>query len=259
MSEVKTDSARRLAIPNNLLVAVILAVPGYLAGRWLGDSFQLKDDLNTGVLLGYTLASIGFLLGLGFLNYPLSRLFGRPVRHLHKSTAGTGVGRYFGLSFDHKVIGIQYLTTILLMMLVGGIGAMFVRTNLLQPSPPIFPPNQYLTMVGLHSVMMIFVASAAIVGPFGNFLVPIMIGSRRMAFPRLEALSFWLVPPAVVILLASVFWGGFNTGWTGYTPLSEQAGQGMDSYIVGFGLIGIAIFISGLNMLTTIIMLRAPG
>jgi cytochrome c oxidase subunit I len=259
VSEVKTDSARRLAIPNNLLVAVILAVPGYLAGRWLGDSFQLKDDLNTGVLLGYTLASIGFLVGLGFLNYPLSRLFGRPVRHLHKSTAGTGVGRYFGLSFDHKVIGIQYLTTILLMMLVGGIGAMFVRTNLLQPSPPIFPPNQYLTMVGLHSVMMIFMASAAIVGPFGNFLVPIMIGSRRMAFPRLEALSFWLVPPAVVILLASVFWGGFNTGWTGYTPLSEQAGQGMDSYIVGFGLIGIAIFISGLNMLTTITMLRAPG
>jgi cytochrome c oxidase subunit I len=259
LSEVKTDSARRLAIPNNLLVAVILAVPGYLAGRWLGDSFQLKDDLNTGVLLGYTLASIGFLVGLGFLNYPLSRLLGRPVRHLHKSTAGTGVGRYFGLSFDHKVIGIQYLTTILLMMLVGGIGAMFVRTNLLQPSPPIFPPNQYLTMVGLHSVMMIFMASAAIVGPFGNFLVPIMIGSRRMAFPRLEALSFWLVPPAVVILLASVFWGGFNTGWTGYTPLSEQAGQGMDSYIVGFGLIGIAIFISGLNMLTTIIMLRAPG
>jgi cytochrome c oxidase subunit 1 len=111
----------------------------------------------------------------------------------------------------------------------------------------------------MHSVMMIFVASAAIVGPFGNFFVPLMIGTNRMAFPRLEALSFWLVPPAIVILLAAPIFGGFQTGWTGYTPLAEQAGEGFDSYIVGFALIGLALVVSGINMLTTIICLRAPG
>ncbi len=114
-------------------------------------------------------------------------------------------------------------------------------------------------LIGLHSVMMIFITSAVIVGPFGNYLVPLMIGSRRMAFPRLEALSFWLVPPAAVILAAATFWGGFPTGWTGYPPLSEQAGQGMDSYVVGFTLIGLALVVSGINMLATIIALRAPG
>jgi cytochrome c oxidase subunit 1 len=147
----------------------------------------------------------------------------------------------------------------LMAMLFGGIGAMLIRTNLLDPTTPIFPPDKYLVLVSMHSVMMVFVASAAIVGPFGNFFVPLMIGSNRMAFPRLEALSFWLVPPAIVILLASPILGGFQTGWTGYTPLSEQASAGFDSYIVGFTLIGLALVVSGINMLTTIIALRAPG
>ncbi len=251
-------SERRIIVPTNLLTGIVLAVIGYWAGVQLGNGFGLNDDMNTGVLLGYTFGSIMFLVGVGFANYPLARLFGWPVTSQPSGDDYTGVWRYFSLSLDHKVIGIQYLVVMLLAMFFGGIGAMLVRTNLLDPSTPIVSPDKYLTLVSMHSVMMIFVASAAIVGPFGNFFVPYMIGTNRMAFPRLEALSFWLVPPAVVILLVSPIFGGFQTGWTGYTPLSEQADQGFDSYIVGFTLIGLALVASGINMLTTIITLRAP-
>jgi cytochrome c oxidase subunit 1 len=106
---------------------------------------------------------------------------------------------------------------------------------------------------------MIFMASTAIIGPFGNYFVPIMIGSRNMALPRLEALTFWLLPPAGIILLSTVFLGGFPTGWTGYAPLSNQAVAGMDSYLLSFGLIGVSIALSGLNMIATIFTKRAPG
>ncbi|HSO94343.1 MAG TPA: cbb3-type cytochrome c oxidase subunit I [Candidatus Dormibacteraeota bacterium] len=252
-------SERRLTIPNNLVTGVLFAIPAYFAGVWVGNLFGLFDDQNTGVILGYVFATAAFLIGIGFLNYPLARIMGWPVTPISDAEPDLGLGRFFRLSLDHKVIGLQYLFTILIMLLLGGIGAMMIRTSLLVPDSTITPPGQYIALIGLHSVMMIFITSAVIVGPFGNYLVPLMIGARRMAFPRLEALSFWLVPPAAVILAVATFWGGFPTGWTGYPPLSEQAGQGMDSYIVGFALIALALVTSGVNMLATIISLRAPG
>jgi cytochrome c oxidase subunit 1 len=259
MATANLMSERRLTIPNNLVTAILFAIPAYFAGVWVGNLFGLFDDQNTGVILGYVFATAAFLIGIGFLNYPLARIMGWPVTPMTDLQPDLGLGRYFRLSLDHKVIGLQYLFTILIMLLLGGVGAMMIRTSLLVPDSTITPPGQYIALIGLHSVMMIFITSAVIVGPFGNYLVPLMIGARRMAFPRLEALSFWLVPPAAVILAAATFWGGFPTGWTGYPPLSEQAGQGMDSYIVGFGLIALALVTSGVNMLATIITLRAPG
>ena len=107
--------------------------------------------------------------------------------------------------------------------------------------------------------MMMMMMTSVILGPFGNYLVPIMIGSKRVAFPRLEALSFWLTPCAYVILLSSFLLGGFPTGWTGYAPLSIQAGEGMDSYAFAFGLMGISIILAGFNIIVTIICYRAPG
>jgi cytochrome c oxidase subunit 1 len=89
--------------------------------------------------------------------------------------------------------------------------------------------------------------------------VPIMIGARRMAFPRLEALSFWLVPPAGLILLSAVAFGGFPTGWTGYAPLANEARGGMDAYLFSFALIGLSMTIVGANMLATVLTMRAPG
>src|SRR5207253_7245802 len=107
--------------------------------------------------------------------------------------------------------------------------------------------------------MMIMMTSAFILGPFGNYFVPLMIGARRLAFPRIEALTFWLVPLAGLVLLSAIAWNGFPTGWTGYAPLADQARAGMDAYIFAFILIGLSMCLNGLNLLTTVITQRAPG
>ncbi len=107
--------------------------------------------------------------------------------------------------------------------------------------------------------MMMGMMTSGILGPFANYLVPIMIGARRMAFPRIEALTFWLLMAAGVILMTTIVYGGFPTGWTGYAPLNDQANMGMDSYIVFFALVGISMSLLGLNMLATVITMRAPG
>jgi cytochrome c oxidase subunit I len=253
-----------------LLLGVIGAIVGFVVGWGIGSiaiAFTQATDnslgSDAGILLGYALSAVGFVAGMGFLNYPISRLLGRPRpteednAYLHGE--GGGLSKYFRMTTDHKVIGMQYLVMILAFLFLGGLGAMFIRSELLTPTPSVANAGTYLTLVGLHSTLMIFMASTAIIGPFGNYFVPIMIGSRNMAFPRLEALTFWLLPPAGLILLSTVFLGGFPTGWTGYAPLSNQAVAGMDSYLVSFGLIGISIALSGLNMIATIFTKRAPG
>jgi cytochrome c oxidase subunit 1 len=253
-----------------LLLGVIGAIIGFVVGWGIGSvaiAYGAQGDnslgSDPGILLGYFLSTVGFLAGMGFLNYPISRLLGRPKpteednAYLHGEAGG--FSRYFRMTTDHKVIGLQYLVMILAFLFIGGLGAMFIRSELLSPAPSVATAQSYLTLVGLHSTLMIFMASAAIIGPFGNYFVPIMIGARNMAFPRLEALTFWLLPPAGLILLSTVFLGGFTTGWTGYAPLANQNMLGMDSYLVAFSLIGLSIGLSGLNMIATILTLRAPG
>ncbi len=253
-----------------LLLGVIGAVIGFLLGFWIGNlaianSFSTDNSLGSdpGILLGYTLSVVGFLAGMGFLNYPIGRLLGarRPSEedNAYMHGEGGGLSRYFRMTTDHKVIGLQYLMMILAFLFIGGLGAMFIRSELLTPVPSVANAQSYLTLVGLHSTLMIFMASAAIIGPFGNYFVPIMIGSRNMAFPQLEALTFWLLPPAGLILLSTVFLGGFTTGWTGYAPLSDQNVLGMDAYLMAFALIGLSIGLSGLNMIATIVTKRHPG
>ena len=140
-----------------------------------------------------------------------------------------------------------------------GLFAMAIRTELLSPSYHLFNAGTYLEIVGEHGTMMMMLMSSVVLGPFGNYLVPLMIGSKRVAFPRIEALSFWLTPCAFLILLSSLLFGGFPFGWTGYAPLSIQATQGADSYAIAFGLMGISIILAGFNIICTIICYRAPG
>ena len=249
----------------NLLTAVLLGIGGYYLGWWLGhqitgpslDYFGDTDQNDISVFLGYFLGVVGFLVGLGFANYPASRLLGKPATLREKETEG--LGRYFGLCTDHKVVGMQYFAGIGLFFFIGGLNAMLIRFELLRPEPNVWPAGNYLTLVGLHGTMMMGMMTSGILGPFGNYLVPIMIGSRRMAFPRVEALTFWLLMAAGAILMTTIFFGGFPTGWTGYQPLNDQANAGMDSYIVFFALVGLSMCLLGLNMLATVITMRAPG
>ncbi len=255
---------RRL-IGFNLLTAVLLGVGGYYLGWFIGHqisgkSFEFQSASNendVALLLAYFFGVIGFLIGLGFANYPVSRLLGRPASLREKESEG--IGRYFGLCTDHKVVGMQYLVGIGLFFFVGGLNAMLIRTELLHTTPTVVGPNQYLSIVGMHGTMMMGMMTSGILGPFANYFVPIMIGSRRMAFPRIEALTFWLLMAAGFILTSTIFFGGFPTGWTGYEPLNDQAVMGMDSYICFFALVGVSMALLGLNMMATIITMRAPG
>jgi cytochrome c oxidase subunit 1 len=157
------------------------------------------------------------------------------------------------------VVGLQYLFAMVAYFLTGGLFAIAIRTELLSPSYHVLSASAYLEVVSEHGTMMMMMMTSVVIGPFGNYLVPLMIGSKRVAFPRIEALSFWLTPCAFIILLSSLLFGGFPTGWTGYAPLSIQAGEGMDGYAVAFGLMGISAILASFNIVVTIICYRAPG
>ena len=249
----------------NLLTAIVLGIVGFYVGWWLGHLVKGKSLAyfdNTGqndiaLFLAYLLAVVGFLVGLGFASYPIQRLLGKPPSLREKETAGPA--RYFGLCTDHKVVGMQYLIGIGAFIFIGGLNAMLIRFELLSPTKQSFNANNYLTLVGLHGTMMMGMMTSGILGPFANYFLPILIGARRMAFPRIEALTFWLLMVAGVILLSTIEYGGFPTGWTGYAPLNDQANMGMDSYIVFFALVGISMSLLGLNMIATVVTMRAPG
>jgi cytochrome c oxidase subunit I len=255
---------RRL-IGFNLLTAVILGVVGFYVGWWLGHLFDAEsidyfDDTgqnDISLFIGYFTGVLGFLVGLGFANYPVQRMLGKPASLREKETQGKA--RYLGLCTDHKVVGLQYLIGIGAFIFIGGLNAMLIRYELITPNQHAWNGNNYLTLVGLHGTMMMGMMTSGILGPFANYLVPIMIGARRMAFPRIEALTFWLLMAAGAILMTTVAFGGFPTGWTGYAPLIDQANMGVDAYIAFFAIVGLSMCLLGLNMVATVITMRAPG
>ena len=244
--------------------ALLGAVIGYAFGHWLGNfvasgyqQIGTADDNDFAIILGYAFGVLGWVIGLGVLNDVIRQMLGRPVTGAEE--VGPGLAKYFRYSLDHKVVGLQYLFAMIGYFLTGGLFAMAIRAELLSPTYHLLTPSAYLEVVGEHGTMMMMMMTSVVMGPLGNYLVPLMIGSKRVAFPRIEALSFWLTPCAFVILLSSILMGGFPTGWTGYAPLSIQAGAGMDGYAVAFGLMGISAILAAFNIVVTIICYRAPG
>jgi cytochrome c oxidase subunit 1 len=255
---------RRSAIHTALAGAVVGYVVGHLLGNFLGSSYQqlpLSDSSDLPIVLGYVLAVVGWLAGLGVFNDLGRQIVGRPpaASNPPAETDVSGLARYFRYSLDHKVVGIQYLVGMIIYFCTAGLFAMAIRTELLSPVHHVFTSQAYVEIVGEHGTMMMMLMTSVILGPFGNYLVPLMIGAKRVAFPRIEALSFWLTPCAFLILLSGLLLGGFPFGWTGYAPLSIQATEGADAYAVAFGLMGISIILAGFNIIITVICYRAPG
>jgi cytochrome c oxidase subunit I len=253
----------------NILWGLVGGVIGYTLGHLLGDfltgtgnslypNVALSDSEDWPIVLGYVAAIVGWLAGLGVFNDILRQMGGRPAVQAEENEVG-GLAKYFRFTHDHKVVGIQYLIGMIIYFCTAGLFAMAIRTELLSPVDHVFSSSAYVEIVGEHGTMMMMLMTSVILGPLGNYLVPIMIGSKRVAFPRIEALSFWLTPAAFIILLSSLLLGGFPFGWTGYAPLSIQATVGADSYAVAFGLMGISMILAGFNLIVTIICYRAPG
>jgi cytochrome c oxidase subunit 1 len=163
---------------------------------------------------------------------------------------------------DHKKIGIMYLVAAVVFFLLGGVEALLMRLQLGQPDNTLVNPETYNGLVTMHGTTMVFLFIIPILSGFGNYIVPLMIGARDMAFPRLNALSFWLLLFGGVAFYASIFFEPPQAGWTMYTPLSDDnysAGGGVDAWIVLIHLTGASTLVGAINMIATIHNMRARG
>ncbi|HKZ82509.1 MAG TPA: cbb3-type cytochrome c oxidase subunit I [Anaerolineae bacterium] len=191
--------------------------------------------------------------------------------------------RKYVFSTDHKVIGKQFLFTALAFFTIGGLLALLIRTQLAWPwqeipffgallygeeAGNILAPERYPALVTMHGTIMIFFFIIPVLsGAFGNFLIPLMIGARDMAFPRLNMASYWIMVPAFLVMVASFFveTGTAASGWTSYVPLSarpdmiEGSGMGQTLWIISLTLVGTSSLLGAINYITTIVTLRAPG
>jgi cytochrome c oxidase subunit 1 len=166
---------------------------------------------------------------------------------------------------DHKKIGIMYLINSFLFFFLGGLLALGVRAELAQPGLQFVTDSTYNELFTMHATFMIFLFIIPILAGFGNYIVPLQIGAPDVAFPRINALSLWMLPLAGVLLILSFFTGGSAAaGWTSYAPLSEDrplaaVGPGQDLWIVAVVFIGTSSILGAVNFLVTIFKLRAPG
>ncbi len=184
-----------------------------------------------------------------------------PPHHSLKNGLGPWI-RGWLFTTNHKDIGTLYLCLSLVMFFFGGSMALLIRLQLFQPGAQYFDPNFYNVLVTIHGLVMIFgVIMPAFVG-LANWMVPMMVGAPDMALPRLNNWSFWLLPFAFTLLIISLFvpGSGPNFGWTMYAPLSSQYGPPSTDYlIVAIHMMGISSVLGAINIIATIINLRAPG
>lgn len=174
--------------------------------------------------------------------------------------------RYFSFSTDHKVIGIQYIFTTFIFFLIGGLLAMLIRAELLAPALNVVDRPLYNGLFTLHGTVMIFLWIIPCLAGLANYLVPLMIGASDMGFPLVNAIAFWIIPPAGILLLSSFFLpdGTAQSGWWSYPPISLQTSSGQFIngefiWIVSLVLLGISSILGGVNFVTTIVWMRAPG
>ncbi len=262
MSKQKSKTwSMRLPRVGQLGVAAVLAIFLFtIVGRGLAFA-QAGDAAPSGnTMTGFTLAVVGVVLLtaviIGFVLWATET----PVPFLPQGELH-GWKRYFWFSVDHKVIGIQYFWTSFVFFFFGGLMALLVRWELAQPGLYFTTGqyNQYFTMHG--TIMIFFFIIPMLVGAFGNYFVPLQIGTFDMAFPKLNALSYWLLVPAGILLMASylVEGGPAQAGWTAYPPLSGQGGTGQVLWALSIFIVGWSSIVGGVNFLVTVMNMRTKG
>jgi cytochrome c oxidase subunit 1 len=254
---------------------LVFQVVGTLVGGFFVTGIRALMGLSTfsgffftepAWVFGALVGVISFLVGVGALTDWFKWAKGEETPEHHEDPEG--FVKYFGVSLDHKVIGIQYTITSLVILGVGGLFAMIFRTELaasqlqfLTTTFKAFDQNGlqfYNTLMSLHGMLMIVSILLGIAGVI-NYLVPLLIGAHDMAFPRLNAFSYWIAVPAAVLLLSALFLGGFDTGWTGYPPLSTRSPVGIQMFFLGVFVAGWSSILGALNLIATVIRMRAKG
>ncbi len=184
------------------------------------------------------------------------------LHHEHDTHAGPprGLGRWL-LTTNHKDIGTLYLLFSLMMFFVGGSFALVIRAELFQPGLQIVNPHLFNQLTTLHALVMIFGAVMPAFVGLANWQIPMMIGAPDMALPRMNNWSFWILPFAFALLLSTLFLpgGGPAGGWTLYPPLALQTGQAFPFVILAIHMMGISSIMGAINVIATILNLRAPG
>ncbi len=163
---------------------------------------------------------------------------------------------------DHKKIGIMYMYLTFAFFIIGGVEALLMRIQLGAPDNTFLTPERYNELFTLHGTTMIFLFVIPVMAGFANYVLPLMIGARDMAFPRINAWSFWMLLFGGLVLYASLFFNAPQAGWTSYPPLSSiqySKDGGIDAWIIALHLIGLASILGGINFIATIHNMRAPG
>jgi cytochrome c oxidase subunit 1 len=178
--------------------------------------------------------------------------------HIHPEPEG--FFRKYVFSIDHKIIGIQYIVTAAIFMMLAGAMAELIRVQLMKANGGFMTPDMYNAVFTMHgSTMVWFVIIPLLTGGFGNLVMPVQIGARDVAFPWLNMVAFWIFPVAGLMLYSSFLMGAPVAGWTEYPPMSLQGGAGTSMWCASVFLIGVGSTMTGINFLVTILKMRAPG
>lgn len=168
--------------------------------------------------------------------------------------------QYFTFNTDHKVIGIQYIVTSFIFYLIGGSLAELMRTELATPDPDLLQPETYNQVMTMHGSIMLFLWIIPVGAGLANYAIPLMIGAKDMAFPKLNAVAFWMIPIGGTLLLSSFFVGPAQAGWTSYPPLSIVSGKaGEEIWILSILLLGTSSMLGAVNFVATMLKMRLPS
>ncbi|MFQ5943745.1 MAG: cbb3-type cytochrome c oxidase subunit I [Anaerolineales bacterium] len=251
-----------------LSLGIVRGLAGQVIGTALGivltvivrTEMGLSIEVTEGaVIVGILLGAAGFMIGVGALTDWFRWMVGVETPMHHGPPEGMPPwARYFGVDYSHKVIGIQYGVTSVALLFLAGMLALTFRVELTNPGLQFLDNHTYNTIMSTHGIVMI-AAILVGVGAMANYLTPVMIGASDMAFPRLNAFGFWINVPAALIVAASMYVGGWDTGWTAYAPLSVNAPLGMQFVLLGVFLIGLSSILGSINVIVTVLHLRSPG
>jgi cytochrome c oxidase subunit 1 len=263
MIETRRKNLLQTLVPS-VLSGVVLGVIGAILAYVIVVHIVPDNNPDAPIVAAYTGWVLFFFIGIGAFNgvwkWGFARRDDTPTEELALAGKDQGLWRYFRYTTDHKVVGMQYLATVLAFFFLGSMAAFMIRLEQSVPGAIFFTPSTYNTIVGMHGILMIAATIIMISGPFGNFVLPIMIGARDMAFPRLNALSYWLLFSIIPVFFSTLALGGFPTGWTGYAPLSvQELTPGMDAYCFTLIIFAISTTIAAMNIVTTVTVMRTKG